>query len=140
MTPDVAAYFDTVTSPKRRGDAEALLQLMRRVTGEEPHMWGTIVGFGQYRYRYASGRQGDAPAAGFAARKAALTIYLADGVDAHADLLATLGPHTTGAGCLYLKDLQAVDLAVLENIVERSHAAVTAGTFGDAAHVREKGG
>ena len=94
-------------------------------------MWGpTIVGFGTYHYRYPSGREGDMAAAGFSPRKAATTIYLPEGVDAHADLLAPLGPHTLGKGCLYLKDLDAVDLAALEEIVRRSYATVTAGTFG----------
>lgn len=102
---------------------------MRRATGEEPQLWGSIVGFGNYHYKYASGRQGDAPAAGFAARKAATVIYVADGVGAHAGLLAELGPHTTGVGCIYVKDLAAVDLGVLESIVARSYAALTSGTY-----------
>jgi hypothetical protein len=92
-------------------------------------MWGSIVGFGQYHYKYASGREGDASAAGFAARKTATTVYVADGVGAHAELLEELGPHTTGVVCIYLKDLTAVDRRVLETIVSRSFAAVTAGTY-----------
>ena len=92
-------------------------------------MWGTIVGFGTYHYRYDSGRQGGSPAAGFAARKAATTIYVQDGAAAHADLLAGLGPHTTGASCIYVKDLATVDLAVLEAVVARSYAALTDGTY-----------
>ena len=102
---------------------------MRRATNEEPQLWGSIVGFGNYHYKYASGRQGDAPAAGFAARKAATVIYVSDGVGAHAGLLAELGPHTTGVGCIYVKDLAAVDLGVLESIVSRSYAALTSGTY-----------
>jgi Domain of unknown function (DU1801) len=129
MTPDMQAYLEKVASPTRRRDSETLVGLMSRITGEEPRLWGSIVGFGQYHYRYASGREGDAPAAGFAARKSALVVYLADGVGAHADLLATLGPHTTGVGCLYLKSLNDVDLDVLEAVVGRSYATVTAGTF-----------
>lgn len=80
-------------------------------------------------HRYASGREGDAPAAGFAACSAATTVYLSDGVGAHADLLQELGPHTTGVGCVYLKNLDDVDLEVLETIVRRSYQALTAGTF-----------
>ena len=102
---------------------------MRRATGEEPRMWGTIVGFGQYHYKYASGREGDSAAAGFAARKTATTVYVADGVAAHADLLERLGPHTTGVACIYMNDLTAVDLDVLETIVSRSYAALTADTY-----------
>ena len=135
MDPDVAAYLERVTPSVRRRDAETLLALMGRATGEPPRLWGpSIVGFGQYHYRYASGREGDAPAASFAPRKAATTIYLADGVDAHSEALERLGPHTTGVGCLYLKDLAAVDLAVLEGIVTESYGTVTEGTFTQRAH------
>lgn len=129
----VAEFIEKITPAKRKRDAQTLLDLMTRVTGEPATLWGTIVGFGQYHYRYESGREGDAPAAGFAPRKAASTIYLANGVGAHEDLLARLGPHTTGVGCLYIKDLETVDLAVLEEIVASTHAEVTSGTFGQRA-------
>lgn len=131
---DPAAYLDAVTPAVRRRDAQTLRDLMERVTGEAPRMFGTsVVGFGEYSYRYASGHSGHGPAASFAPRRAASTVYLVDGVGAHADLLARLGPHTTGVGCVYLKDLGQVDLAVLEEIVRRSWATVTAGTFGQRA-------
>jgi hypothetical protein len=131
---DPAAFLDAVTPAVRRRDAQTLRDLMGRVTGEAPRMFGpSMVGFGEYRYEYASGHSGHAPAASFAPRKAATTVYLPDGIGAHEDLLAKLGPHTTGVGCLYLKDLEAVDLAVLEEIVRRSWATVTAGTFGQRA-------
>ena len=131
---DVTEFLDAVENPVRRRDAATLAALMTRVTGEQPRMWGpTIVGFGTYHYRYPSGREGDSSAAGFSPRKTATTIYLPDGVDAHAELLATLGPHTLGKGCLYLKDLETVDLAALEEIVRRSYATVTTGTFGSRA-------
>jgi hypothetical protein len=131
---DPDAYVDAVPSAVRRRDAQTLRDLMERVTGAPPRMFGTsIIGFGEYRYEYLSGRSGHAPAAGFAPRKAATTVYLADGVGAHEELLAGLGPHTTGVGCLYLKDLDKVDLAVLEEIVRRSWATVTDGTFGQRA-------
>jgi hypothetical protein len=74
-------------------------------------------------------REGDAPAAGFSARKTATTIYVADGVGAHAELLERLGPHTTGVACIYVKDLTAVDLDVLATIVARSYGSLTAGTY-----------
>jgi len=133
MAGEVQEYLDAVASQKRRRDGYALVELMQRVTGEQPRLWGSIVGFGQYHYRYASGREGDAPAAGFAARKAASTVYVLDGVAAHGDLLERLGPHTTGVGCIYIKDLGAVDLDVLETIVGRSYATLTAGTFPNRA-------
>ena len=118
----VEEHLAAITPKKRRADAERLLPLFSRVTGQPAEMWGTIIGFGQYHYRYASGHEGDAPAAGFAARKAATTIYVYDGVDAHRENLARLGPHTTGVGCIYVKDLDAVDLDVLEEIVAESYA------------------
>ena len=133
MNADVAAYLESVTAPTRRRDAATLLELMQRVTGVAPRMWSTVVGFGEYHYRYASGREGDAPAAGFAARKAASTVYVSDGVGAHADLLAKLGPHSTGEACIYIKDLHDVDTDVLTQIVARSYATLTSGTFPDRA-------
>ena len=124
MQPAVRSYLDAISSPKRRRDAETMVELMRRATGEEPKMWGSIVGFGAYHYKYESGREGDSGAAGFAARKAATTVYVADGVVAHTELLGQLGPHTTGVVCIYIKDLAAVDLETLETIVSRSYATL----------------
>lgn len=122
-------YLSGIQPQKRRRDADTLLTLMKRATGEDPRLWGSIVGYGEYHYRYESGREGDAPAAGFAPRKAASTIYVVDGVGAHSDLLERLGPHTTGVGCIYIKDLAAVDLDILEEIVRRSHTSLTDGTY-----------
>jgi hypothetical protein len=136
----VAEFIAGVMPDVRRRDAETLIELMARVTGEEPRMWGpTIIGFGQYHYKYASGREGDAGAAGFSPRKAATTIYLPDGVGAYEAKLRDLGPHTTGVGCLYIKKLDDVDLAVLESIIDESYRTVTAGTFGHRA-AESKGG
>ena len=130
----VQEFLDGIDHSKRRRDAATLLEMMGRVTGETPRLWGTIIGFGQYHYKYESGHQGDAPAAGFSPRKAATTVYLADGVRTYAESLERLGPHTTGVGCLYIKDLEAVDIKVLESIVKRSYKVVTAGTFPSRAH------
>ena len=131
---DPVGFIEAVEPPGRRRDAATLLELMRRVTGVEPRMFGTaIVGFGEYHYKYATGTEGDAPAAAFSPRKAASVVYLNDGISAHEDLLARLGPHTTGVGCLYLKDVAAVDLDVLEEIVRRSYATLTGGTYGKRA-------
>jgi hypothetical protein len=128
---DVRGFLDRVQHPVRRRDADTLLELMTRATGEPARMWGSsIIGFGTYHYKYASGREGDAPAAGFSPRKAATTIYLADGIGPHPELLERLGPHTTGVGCLYVKDLAQVDLAVLEELVTSSYSALTDGTYG----------
>ncbi|MGI6877355.1 DUF1801 domain-containing protein [Microbacterium sp. gxy059] len=130
---DLDAFLEKVAPARRRDDARRLVALFREATGEDPVLWGSIVGFGSYHYRYASGREGDGPAAAFAPRRQASTVYLSDGVGAHEEDLARLGPHTTGVGCLYLKDLAQIDLDVLARIVRRSHAALTAGVFGDRA-------
>jgi hypothetical protein len=133
MDASVTAFLETIPSPVRQRDAKTLIELMRRVTGLEPEVNGTMIGFGTYHYEYASGRSGDASAAAFAPRKAATTVYVMDGVSSHVELLARLGPHTTGVGCIYLKDLETNDLAVLEEIVRRSYATLTAGTYGQRA-------
>lgn len=130
----VRAFVEAVASPVRRRDAETLLELFERITGEPPRMWGpTIVGFGRYHYRYATGHEGDSCAAGFSPRKAATSIYLPDGVAAHAEGLARLGEHTTGVGCLYLKNLDNVDLGVLEDILTSSWLTVSSEAFGRPA-------
>jgi hypothetical protein len=122
---DVQAYLAGVTPDKRRRDSVRLVEIMARATGQQPAMGKTAVGFGRYHYMYESGREGDGPAAAFAARKAALTIYLPDGVRRHQDQLESLGPHTTGVGCLYIKDLDLVDLTVLEAVIAESYRNVT---------------
>jgi hypothetical protein len=125
----VEEHLAGVTPKKRRADAERLVPLFARITGQPAEMWGTVVGFGRYHYTYTSGHEGDAPAAGFAARKAATTVYVYDGVDAHRGRLERLGPHTTGVGCIYLKDLDAVDLGVLEEIIAASYARLGDGPW-----------
>ncbi|MFZ4894452.1 DUF1801 domain-containing protein [Plantibacter sp. Mn2098] len=128
---DVAELLATVTHKIRRRDADTLLELFGRVTGEEPRLWyKTIIGYGEYHYRYESGREGDAGAAGFSPRKAATSIYLPDGIGAHTELLAKLGPHTSGVGCLYLKNLDQNDLTVLEQIIATSYRTVSSGIYG----------
>lgn len=128
---DVDAFLAAVQPEGRRQDAVTLRALMERVTGQPARLWGpSIVGFGRYHYRYPSGREGDMAAAGFSPRKASTTVYVVDGFEAYADELARLGPHTLGAACLYIKRLGDVDLGALEQIIRRSYATVTAGTFG----------
>lgn len=102
--------------------------MLGEVTGRSPEMWsGGIIGFGVCHYRYPTGTEGDSPILGFAPRKRACTIYLLDGIDAHAADLAALGAHSRGVGCLYIPDLAAVDAAVLRRILTASLALV-AGT------------
>ena len=117
-TADVGEYLAAVPDERRRADAQALCTLIAETTGAAPAMWGTaIVGFGTYHYRYASGREGDWPPVGLSPRRQSLTLYIAEGFDRHADLLARLGPVTTGKGCLYLKRLADVDADALRELV-----------------------
>ncbi|MEV0568611.1 DUF1801 domain-containing protein [Dactylosporangium sp. NPDC050588] len=118
---DVGEFVEGVADERRRGEARGLVALMAEVTGEPAVLWGkAIVGFGSRHYRYDSGREGDVPAVSFSPRKAQTVLYLTGGVDAYQDLLSRLGPHTTGKGCLYIKRVDAVDDAVLREIVGRS--------------------
>jgi hypothetical protein len=116
------ALLAAVPDDARRADAQRLCGLLAEWTGEAPAVWGTsIVGFGCYRYRYDSGREGTAPLVGFSPRKANLVVYLVGGVgDRYPKLLERLGPHKLGKGCLYLKRLDAVDQDVLRALVERT--------------------
>jgi Domain of unknown function (DU1801) len=119
---DVEAFLDAVPDERRRADARTLCALLADTTGEPPVLWGaTIVGFGSYHYRYESGHEGTSALVGFSPRKPHLVLYLVGGFeDRHARLLARLGPHKTGKGCLYLKRLDDVDLDVLRELVDRS--------------------
>ena len=123
----VAAFIDTLTDPARRADAKALVKLMESASGEKPKMWGpSIIGFGSYHYKYESGREGDMPLIGFSPRKAANVLYGLHGSSDSRALLAKLGKHTTGKGCLYIKKLADVDQNVLEALVVKSVAAMRA--------------
>ena len=116
-------YLAGIEDPQRRQDCRALAAMMKRATGCPPRVWGTsIVGFGQYHYKYASGHEGDSCIVGFASRKTDLTLYLMPGFEQPAvrTLLDRLGKHKTGKGCLYVRRLADVDLAALEELVTRS--------------------
>jgi len=119
----VVDFLDGVVDEKKRSDSFVILDLMKRVSGVEPKMWGSsIVGFGKQHYKYASGREGDWFWIGFSPRKQDLTLYLTIGYDQHEDLLNALGKHRKGVGCLYIKKIADVDLAVLEELISRSVA------------------
>jgi hypothetical protein len=117
----VSAFLDALPEGPRRADAKALVKLMQSASGEKPKMWGpSIVGFGSYHYTYDSGREGDMPLAGFSPREAAIVLYgMMRSAEAEA-LLAKLGKHTTGKGCVYIKKLADVDRKVLETLVAKS--------------------
>lgn len=122
---DIAAFVAGIEDEARRADAEALLDLMSAATTEEPRLWGSsMIGFGTYHYRYASGREGDWFKVGFAPRKSNITVYLLSGMVGYDDLLAKLGPHKAGKSCVYVKRLADVDRDVLTELVKRSVAHI----------------
>jgi hypothetical protein len=123
----VAAFINALADPARRADAKALVKVMQSAAGEKPQMWGpSIIGFGSYHYRYESGREGDMPLVGFSPRKAATVLYNLTASGDSKALLAKLGTHTTGKGCLYIKKLADVDQQVLKAMVVKSVAAMRA--------------
>ena len=117
----VEEFLNAVPDEKKRADSFRLVQIMREETGEEPVMWGdAIVGFGSYHYKYASGREGDAPLIGFSPRKANLALYITSDFDRYGALMDRLGKFTTGKACLYVKRLSDVDEATLRELVRES--------------------
>ncbi len=123
-TLSVTAFIDALPDEAKRADAKALVKIMQSAAGEKPKMWGpSIIGFGSYHYVYDSGREGDAPIAGFSPRKAATVLYGVTGFDGAASVLVRLGKHTTGKGCLYIKKLIDIDPKVLEELVAKAVAA-----------------
>jgi hypothetical protein len=120
---NVQAFLLALPEDQRRKDCFTILELMRKVTGAEPKMWGdSVVGFGDYHYKYASGREGDWFRTGFSPRKQNLTLYFCYYLENQADLLSQLGKYKIGKGCLYIKRLEDVDLKVLEALIARSSA------------------
>ena len=116
----VEDFLNTVEDERKRKDSFTILELMKQVTGLEPQMWGSsIVGFGTYRYKGASGRTGDWMLTGFSPRKQNLTLYGMGGFGPHHDLLQKLGKHSLGKGCLYIKRLDDVDLPTLKRVMEQ---------------------
>jgi len=118
-------FLARVPDAGRRADAQALRATMERLSGEPAAMWGpSIVGFGEYRYRYDSGREGGMARIGFSPRAKETVVYLVDGFARRAELLARLGPHRTGKSCLYIRRLADTDPAVLEELIRDSLAYV----------------
>jgi hypothetical protein len=118
----VAAFLGKIADAGRRKDCKTVAAMMRRASGRAPKMWGTsIVGFGSRRLKYASGRELDWPPIAFSPRKGDLTLYLGQ-FEKNADLLARLGKHKTGKGCLYIKQLADVDQKILETLIKKTLA------------------
>jgi hypothetical protein len=117
----VEGFLNSVKDEQTRADCFEILKIMKQVTKEEPKMWGSsIIGFGSYHYKGASGREGDWMLTGFSPRKQNLTLYLMGGFDTHVDLLKKLGKHKTSVGCLYIKKLEDVDVKVLKELIKKS--------------------
>lgn len=117
----VAAFLAEIGDEERRKDCFAVLDIMKEATGVEPKMWGSsIVGFGSYKYRYESGREGEWPIIGFSPRKNDLTLYIMPGFEVFETLLAKLGKHKTGESCLYIKRLDDVQIPVLKRLIANS--------------------
>lgn len=119
----VSEFIAGVEDIRKRSDCRELMKLMRETTGNRAKMWGSsIVGFGKYHYKYASGREGDFFLTGFSPRKQNLAIYIVNGFQPHAKLMEKLGKFKTGKSCLYVKSLDDIDRSVLAELVVASVA------------------
>jgi hypothetical protein len=123
----VSDYLEAVEPKTRKSDALKLAQIMKETTHVEPKMWGaSIVGYGNYHYKYETGREGDTVAVGFSARKSALTIYGLFHYEENKEnikLAQKLGTHTHGKGCVYIKSLDAIDLGILRQMILNAYKA-----------------
>lgn len=123
----VAIFLGKISDAKRREDCLAVVKLMKDATGANPVLWGSsIVGFGRYKYRYDSGREGEWPVVSFSPRKNALTLYIMPGFEKFKELMGRLGKHKARKSCLYLKRLEDVDRSVLRELIEKSVKAMSA--------------
>jgi hypothetical protein len=117
----VSDFLTKIADDKKRKDCSTIIDKITEHTGLEPTMWGTsIVGFGNYHYKYESGHEGDAPLAGIASRSNAITLYLTSNFDNREELLSKLGKHKTGKGCIYIQKLEDIDISVLTKMVKNS--------------------
>lgn len=122
----VEQYIESLEDESLKNDARTLAEIMQRISGEEPILYGFgTIGFGVYKYEYSSGRKGEAHTLGFYPRKGKITVYLMDGTTRYAELLSKLGKHTTTGYCVYIKQLDDVELPVLEQILQVSYNFIT---------------
>jgi len=119
----VTDYINSIGHETRKKDGFVLLELFSDITGQKPKMWGTsMIGFGKYHYKSErSSQEGDWPLTAFSPRKQNLSVYIMPGFDAYKDLLASLGKHKTGMGCLYINKLADIDMAVLKKLIKQSY-------------------
>jgi len=117
----VKDFLNQIPDKERRDDCFAIATIMEEVTGDKPKMWGpSIVGFGTYHYKYASGREGDWPVTGFSPRKKDLTLYIMMGFEKHADLMKQLGKYSNAKSCLYIKRLSDIHVPTLKKLIKSS--------------------
>ncbi|MDQ0861873.1 DUF1801 domain-containing protein [Bacillus sp. V2I10] len=117
----VIEFIEAVDSPKKREDAYQLLDIFTETAGYEAKMWGpSIIGFGSYHYKYASGHEGDAPLVGFSPRKAKISLYFAPGETKREELLKEFGKHTNGKACVYINKVADIDVEVLKKLIQES--------------------
>jgi uncharacterized protein DUF1801 len=117
----VKEFINKIPDEERRADCFAVAKIMEEIPDEKPKMWGpSIVGFGTYHYKYASGREGDWPVTGFSPRKKDLTLYLMMGFEKHGELMKKLGKHSTGKSCLYIKRLSDIHVPTLKKLIKAS--------------------
>jgi len=121
----VSKFIKSIKNKQQQEDCLEVINMMKEITSQDPEMWGSsIVGFGSYHYRYASGREGDWPLTGFSPRAKSLTIYIMPGFDLYPELMSKLGKYKTGKSCLYLKQLKDIDKAVLKSLIKKSVQAM----------------
>ncbi len=119
----VTDFLQAVPDERKRKDSFAILDLMKEITGQEPKMWGdSIIGFGNYHYKYATGREGDWFVTGFSPRKQNLTLYIMSGFDEYDELLKKLGKYKTGKACLYINKLEDIEMSVMKELIQKSVA------------------
>lgn len=117
----IVAFLNSIENEKRKKDAFTLLELMKKISQSEPNMWGTsIIGFGNYHYKYASGKEGDWFLTGFSPRKQSLSLYIMSDYGRYEEILSRLGKHKTSKGCLYINKLEDVNMDVLHELIESS--------------------
>ncbi|ULT54665.1 DUF1801 domain-containing protein [Neobacillus drentensis] len=117
----VMEFIENVGHPKKREDAYQLLDIFTETTGYQAKMWGpSMIGFGSYHYKYASGHEGDAPLVGFSPRKAKISLYFAPGETKREELLKDFGKHTSGKGCVYINKVADIDIDVLKELINQS--------------------
>lgn len=118
---DINEFLNKIENPAQTEDTLKIIKMMKEITGEEPKLWGdSIIGFGEYRYKYASGREGDWFLTGVSPRKNNTTLYLSYGFENHSDLMGELGKYKTGKACLYIKKLEDINEAALKKLISRS--------------------